>query len=103
MQMSPPSIEPDTILTLLGADPDGTIPSFHAGGFKWKETRTLRPANNKADQPLSINVPKKEVILPNILRSRNGFKQFAKDHKISLIQINIDDLIAELSKRVRLL
>ena len=62
----------------------------------------LRPGV-KGDQPLLLREPKTEIVMPEITRTLADFQTFAAEHNISLVRINIQELIDEMGKRGRLL
>ena len=55
------------------------------------------------DQPLLLREPKTEIVLPEITRSLADFQTFAAKHSVSLVRININELMDELAKRGSLL
>ena len=92
----------DFLLTLHGEETNGKLPFYNQGQLHFKDPRTLRPVLI-GDQPLLIREPKTEVILPTVSRTLSEFTKFADQHGISLVKINIQELVTELAKRVRLL
>ena len=90
------------ILYLGGAGRDVKLPFFHHGQFQWKEPTILRPGL-KGDQPLLIRKPKTVVVMPDISHTLTDFQTFAAEHNISLVRINIQELMAEIENRGRLL
>ena len=90
------------LLVVAGESQDGKLPFYHPGQFQWKEPTILRPGV-KGDQPLFLREPKTEIVMPEITRTLTDFQTFAAEHSVSLVRININELIDELAKRGRLL
>ena len=90
------------LLVVTGESQDGKLPFYHPGQFQWKEPTILR-VGVKGDQPLLLREPKTEIVMPEITRTLTDFQTFAAEHNISLVRINIQELIDEMGKRGRLL
>ena len=90
------------LLNLSGESQDGKLPFYHPGQFQWKEPTILR-AGVKGDQPMLLREPKTEIVMPKITRILADLQTFAAKHSVSLVRINIQELMGELAKRGRLL
>ena len=57
----------------------------------------------KGDHPLLLRKPKTEIVMPEITCTLADFQTFAKEHSVSLVRINIQELIDDMGRRGRLL
>ena len=93
----------NTNLTLFDDFGYGTkVPFIYQGQFKWEDPKTLI-GGIKGDQALVIKMPKNPIVIPSVVRNIEDFKSFAEEHKISLVKINIEELIEEMEIRGRVL
>ena len=60
---------------------------------------TILKPEVKRDQPLVIREPKTAIVMPDITLTLINFQAFAAEHNISLVRINIQELIDEKGKR----
>ena len=80
-----------------------SMPFFHPGQFKWQDATTVFQVALRGDKPLVLRRPQHPIVLPTVRRSLNQFKEFATQRKVAIKLINIDELIAEFSRRVSVL
>ena len=90
------------LLVVTGDSQDGKIPFNHQGRFKLKEPTILR-VGVKKDQPLLLKEQKTEIVMPKITRTLTDVQTFNSEHNISLVRINIQELIDKMGKRGRLI
>ena len=87
------------ILNLFADIGKGTeIPHFYQGQCKFNDPKLLI-GGLKGDQSLVIRQPVESIDIPPVVRNLEDFKVFAKERNISLTNINIEELIAELEIR----
>ena len=112
MQDEPPYPQPSkrssritsfVILNLFDEFGVGTkVPSSHQGHFKWEDPHPLI-GGVKGDQAVVSRFPKTPIDIPPVARNLNDFKAFAEDHKISLLNIKVDEIIEEMEIRGQML
>ena len=56
----------------------------------------------KGDQPLLLKEPKTKIVMTEITRTLADFQTFAAEHSVSLVRININELMNKLAKHGRL-
>ena len=96
-------ITSDVMLNLFVAvGVPGPIQFVSPGHFLWKEPHVLIAAS-KGEPSLMIREPEKRLKFPSMVRSLKEFRAFADEHKISLVGVNIDEVVDEMEARGRLM
>ena len=90
------------LLVVTGDIQNGKHPFYYPKQFQWKEP-TILQVGVKGDQPLLLRKPKREILMPKITRTLTDFQTFASEHNISLVRINIQELIDKMGKCGRLI
>ena len=78
------------------------IPFVYQGHFEWNDPQQLI-GGTKGDQALLLRHPTCPIDIPPVVRNLVDFTDFAKDHTISLKNINIDELIDDIEYRGRMI
>jgi hypothetical protein len=96
-------ITSDVILNLFVAvGVPGPVQFVSPGHFIWKEPHVLIAAS-KGEPSLMIREPEKRLEFPSMVRSLKEFRAFADEHKISLVGVNIDEVVDEMEARARVM
>ena len=80
----------------------GSIQFVFPGHFLWKDPQVLIVAS-KGEYSLLIREPTKRLKFPSMVHPLKEFQTFAEEHKISLVGVNVDEVIEEMEARGRLM